>query len=252
MSLCGSKTETDAFLPPMKPFTGRPRLLWMLSIFLNRERQPPGIWSTLTRQDCRRNQCTTTQESLIPQLFLTLLPHKLLVWPSSPWVNAARKTQSILCLYLLINFFSGQASQELYRTPPTTTTNEKQCAQFHYTANPISCFTLCRRVAERGNEWDGTRAELTQIPQSPNMGSTRSHWDRSEGFWAISQSISGSIKPHLANNAHGFGGESLRSDFLFMNSMACLNQEVTLGKSHASSAPLGNNCSFAVWNVSHA
>lgn len=32
--------------------------------------------------------------------------------------------------------------------------DEKQYALFHYTVNPISCFTLHRRAAGRGNEWD--------------------------------------------------------------------------------------------------
>lgn len=45
-------------------------------------------------------------------------------------------------------------------------TDEKQCALFHYTVNPISCFTLCRRVAGRANGWDDMGKCWHQSPQS--------------------------------------------------------------------------------------
>lgn len=119
--------------------------------------------------------------------------------------------------HLLINSFSGRASWRFYQIsappphthtilPTTTTTDEKQCARFRSTANPISCFTLRRRLAERGDEGDGTGAVLTQIPQpTSSAGGTRRGVTGVEasGFRAISQSIDGSIRPHLG--ARGFG-----------------------------------------------
>lgn len=50
---------------------------------------------------------------------------------------------------------SGWASRRFLSAPSSSLTDEKQCALFHYTVNPISCFTLCRGAAERGNGWDG-------------------------------------------------------------------------------------------------
>ena len=57
----------------------------------------------------------------------------------------------------LLDQLSSQASREEggLSALSSSLADEKQCALFHYTVNPISCFTLCRRVAERGNEWDG-------------------------------------------------------------------------------------------------
>lgn len=76
-----------------------------------------------------------------------------------------KHNSSFLCLRRLINFQAGQVGVLSALSPSLT--DEKQCALFHYTVNPISCFTVCRRVAERGNEWDGKAEEmLTQIPQS--------------------------------------------------------------------------------------
>lgn len=57
----------------------------------------------------------------------------------------------------LLDQLSSRASREEggLSALSSSLADEKQCALFHYTVNPISCFTLCRRVAERGNEWDG-------------------------------------------------------------------------------------------------
>lgn len=174
MSLCGSKIETDAFLSQWSHSLGG-RDCWGRWAFAST------VGGDLLASDPHwqdktvvRNQYPTTQESLIPQLFLisTHICQSRLHLPESMQQELKKNTSRPLRIPF-DQLFSGWASRgalsDLYPLP-TTTTNEKQCAWFDYTANPISCFTLCRRVAERGDEWDGTGAVLTQIPQSPNMG----------------------------------------------------------------------------------
>lgn len=59
---------------------------------------------------------------------------------------------SFLYVHPLISV-SSWASWRFLSAPSSSLTDEKQCALFHYTVNPISCFTLCRGAAERGNGW---------------------------------------------------------------------------------------------------
>lgn len=156
-----------------------------------------------------------TSEPLIswwwqPLLFTPSLPPKpnvrlacMHVWGG---VNLTRllktttTTKHTLCLPLCAAFdqLFQLGKLGLLLAPLSSLTDEKQCALFHYTVNPISCFTLCRRVAERGDERDGA-VQCWHKSHNP-CGSTihRGHWGKVEGFWAISQSIKESIRPHLA------------------------------------------------------
>lgn len=161
----------------------------------------------------------------------TKKPKYVLFWGSKP--NKRARINNFFSLYaqLLINFPAGQVGRWGGRG---SLTDEKQCALFHYTVNPISCFTLCRRVAERGNEWDGMGKcwHNPKIPKATPVG----HWGTVEGFWAINQSIRGLMGPHVAImvihvSLKWEACTWLDKVRLFIHFVAYSNQEVTLGKS---------------------
>lgn len=119
-------------------------------------------------------------------------------------VNVTRlpEKQSFLQVQLLFNFSScasrGWGWGPVYRLCPPLLADEKQCALFHYTVNPISCFTLCGRVAQRGNEWDGTGRCWHKSHNPWGNTSRQGRWGKVVGFWAIKQSIQGLIRSCLA------------------------------------------------------
>lgn len=114
----------------------------------------------------------------------------------SKQTNKQKHSFSPLCAAFDQLFQLGKSGVLL--APLSSLTDEKQCALFHYTVNPISCFTLCRRVAERGDERDGA-GQCWHKSHNPRGGTIhQGHWGKVEGFWAINQSIKQLIRPHLA------------------------------------------------------
>lgn len=78
------------------------------------------------------------------------------------WKNPTNLPRCMQCLWS--TFQLGKLG--LLSAVSSAPTDEKQCALFHYTVNPISCFTLCRRVAGRANGWDDMGKCWHQSPQS--------------------------------------------------------------------------------------
>lgn len=259
LTFCRSKGKADNFLRPDEVshwgLEWMPKLLSSLHHSCQKNDLNQGVWISsclflykLQGKLLVEKTTPVTSEPLIswwwPLLFTPTLPPKSNIRQQSKKMCAflggvnltrLRKNNNKKTLFLPVCAAFDQLFQlgklGVLLALLSSLTDEKQCALFHYTVNPISCFTLCRRVAERGDEWDGAGQCWHKSHNPCGNTSHQGHWGKVEGFWAINKSIKELIRPHLAIIVlHAL---LIWEGYTWLDkaTKSYYNQEVTLGKS---------------------